>query len=307
MVNIMNEKKIVVIGSSNTDMVIKSESLPAPGETILGGSFLMSQGGKGANQAVAIARLGGDITFVSKIGNDTFGRNSIELYEKEKINIDYIFSDTNSASGIALIMVDKRGENCIAVASGANSRLSIKDIDQVRSVLENADILLMQLEIPMETVEYAAKIAYENGVKVILNPAPAANISSELLKSLYAIIPNNSEAEVISGINVNDWRSAREAANTISSKGVENVIITLGSMGAMVKDGDLFYEVPAKKIEAIDTTAAGDTFCGAFCVGISEGLSILDAVKFANNFAGITVTREGAQPSIPYRDEISIN
>jgi ribokinase len=254
---------------------------------------------------VAVARLGGNVTFVSKTGNDLFGRQSIEMYDEENINTDYIFSDPNLPSGVALIMVDNYGENCITVASGANGTLSPRDIDKAKSVIESADILLMQLEIPMDTVEYAAKLAHQKGIQVVLNPAPAAFLSNELLKCLYAIIPNKTEAEILSGIKVTDWESAKQAANIIAEKGVDVVVITLGSKGSLIKEGDKYCSVEADKVEAVDTTAAGDTFCGAFCVGISEGLSIEDAVRMANKAAAVTVTREGAQCSIPYRKELS--
>ncbi|MCE5332536.1 MAG: ribokinase [Bacteroidales bacterium] len=303
----MNSKKIVVIGSCNTDMVVKSDRLPVPGETVLGGAFMMNPGGKGANQAVAVARLGGNVTFISKTGNDLFGRQSIEMYSDESINTDYIFSDPHLPSGVALIMVDTNGENCIVVASGANGSLSPQDIDKAKHIIEGADILLMQLEIPMDTVEYAAKLAHRKGIKVILNPAPAAFLSNGLLECLYAIIPNKTEAEMLSGIKVTDWDSAKQAAKIISAKGVDIVVITLGSKGALIKENKSYYEVPVEKINAIDTTAAGDTFCGALCVGLSEGLSIIEAVKMANRASGITVTREGAQTAIPYRKEIHLS
>lgn len=302
----MNSKKIVVVGSCNTDMVVKSDRLPVPGETVLGGAFMMNPGGKGANQAVAIARMGGNVTFISKTGNDLFGRQSVEMYGDENIVTDYIFSDQHLPSGVALIMVDRNGENCIVVASGANGSLSPKDIEKARNVIESADILLMQLEVPMDTVEYAAKLAHEKGIKVVLNPAPAAFLSNELLKCLYAIIPNKTEAEMLSGIKVSDLETAKQAADIIAAKGVDKVVITLGSKGALIKDGDVYSFIPADRVEAVDTTAAGDTFCGAFCVGISEGLSIEDAVRMATKAAGITVTREGAQAAIPYRKEIQL-
>lgn len=303
----MGIQKIVVVGSCNTDMVVKSDRLPVPGETVLGGAFMMNPGGKGANQAVAVARLGGNATFITKTGNDLFGKQSIEMFDEENINTDNILSDPLHPSGVALIMVDNNGENCIVVASGANASLSTHDIEKARDVIESADIVLMQLEIPMNTVEYAAKMAFDKGIKVILNPAPAAYLSNELMKCLYAIVPNKTEAEILSGIKVSDWDSARQAADSISAKGVDNVVITLGSKGSFVKECNSYFEVPVDRINAIDTTAAGDTFCGAFCVGLSEGLSIHDAVYFANTAAGITVTREGAQSSIPYRKEIDFS
>jgi len=302
----MNTKKIVVVGSCNTDMVVKADRLPVPGETVLGGDFMMNPGGKGANQAVAVARLGGNVSFISKTGNDLFGKQSVEMFDEERINTDYIFSDLKNPSGVALIMVDNYGENCIVVASGANGNLTPADIDKARNLIENAEILLMQLEVPIETVEYAAKIASEKGVRVVLNPAPAAFLSNDLLKCLYAIVPNKTEAEMLSGIKVTDWQTARQAADVIGNKGVEIVVVTLGSKGALIKDGLTYHEIPVGKIQAVDTTAAGDTFCGALCVALSEGMQIVNAVEFANKAAGISVTREGAQCSIPYKAEVLI-
>ncbi|MEQ3081225.1 ribokinase [Bacteroides cellulosilyticus] len=299
-------KNIIVIGSCNTDMVIKADRLPVPGETIIGGSFMMNPGGKGANQAVAAARLKGNVHFIAKTGNDLFGKRSIEQYEDEGIHVENIYSDLTLPSGVALIMVDMNGENSIAIASGANGSLSPEDIRKAQPTIEKGDILLMQLEIPIETVEYAAQIASEQGIKVILNPAPARALSNKLLQNLYMIIPNETEAEILSGIKVTDWESARRAADIISAKGVDIVVITLGSKGALIKEKDTFHEVPVPKVKAVDTTAAGDTFCGALCVALSEDVDALNAVKFANKCASITVTRMGAQPSLPYRKEIDV-
>ncbi len=297
-------KNIIVIGSCNTDMVIKADHLPVPGETVIGGSFMMTPGGKGANQAVAIARLKGNVHFIAKTGNDLFGKRSTKYYEDEGIHVENIYSDPTLPSGVALIMVDVNGENSIIVASGANGSLSPEDIRKAQPAIEKGDILLMQLEIPIETVEYAAQIANEQGIKVILNPAPARALSSKLMRNLYMIIPNKTEAEFLSGVKVTDWESARRAADIISSKGVEIVIITLGPKGALIKDKDTFHEIPAPKVATVDTTAAGDTFCGALCVALSEDVDVLNAVKFANKCASITVTRMGAQPSLPYRKEV---
>jgi ribokinase len=301
----MQSKKIVVVGSCNTDMVIKADRLPVPGETILGGTFFMNPGGKGANQAVAASRLGGNVTLISKTGNDVFGKQSVMLYTAENIKTDYIYSDPKHPSGVALITVDSQGENCIVVASGANAYLTPSDIDKASVEIENSDLVLMQLEIPIETVEYVASMASKKGIKVILNPAPARALSDNLLKNLYIIIPNKSEAEILSGIKVSDIESAKQAADIISAKGVDIVVITLGSQGALIKEYNEFLFVEAFKVDALDTTAAGDTFCGAFCVGLSEGRSIPDAVKLAARAAAITVTRMGAQASIPYRTELS--
>jgi ribokinase len=301
----MQSKKIVVVGSCNTDMVIKADRLPVPGETILGGTFFMNPGGKGANQAVAASRLGGNVTLISKTGNDVFGKQSVMLYAAENIKTDFIYSDPKHPSGVALITVDSQGENCIVVASGANAYLTPSDIDKASAEIENSDLVLMQLEIPIETVEYVAEMASKKGIKVILNPAPARALSDNLLKHLYIIIPNKSEAEILSGIKVSDIESAKQAADIISAKGVEIVVITLGSQGALIKEYKEYLFVEAFKVDALDTTAAGDTFCGAVCVGLSEGRTILESVKLAARAAAITVTRMGAQASIPYRSELS--
>jgi ribokinase len=301
----MRSKKIVVVGSCNTDMVIKADRLPVPGETILGGTFFMNPGGKGANQAVAASRMGGNVTLISKTGNDVFGKQSVMLYTAENIKTDFIYSDPKHPSGVALITVDSQGENCIVVASGANAYLNPSDIDKASAEIENSDLVLMQLEIPIETVEYVAEMASNKGIKVILNPAPARALSDNLLKNLYIIIPNKSEAEILSGIKVSDIDSAKQAADIISAKGVGIVVITLGSQGALIKEYGEYLFVEAFKVDALDTTAAGDTFCGAFCVGLSEGRSIPEAVKLAARAAAITVTRMGAQASIPYRSELS--
>lgn len=298
-------KKIVVLGSSNTDMMVKSSHLPLPGETVLGDTFMMNAGGKGANQAVAAARLGGDVIFIAKTGNDLFGQQSIDLYNVEKINTDYIYTDKELPSGVALITVDHKGENSIVVAPGANGTLIPDDIKSAEEEIKSANILLMQFEVPMETVIYAAKIAKENGVKVIVNPAPAQDIPDDLLRHTYMLIPNETEAEIISGIKVTDWDSARLAANAIYQKGVDIVVITLGGLGALLKDGDTFYEIPALKVKAVDTTAAGDTYCGAISVALSEGKSLVEALEFATKCSAVTVTRMGAQASIPHRNEIN--
>lgn len=299
-------KNIIVVGSCNTDMVIKTDHLPVPGETVMGGDFLMNPGGKGANQAVAAARLKGNVYFIAKTGNDLFGKRSVEQYEDEGIHTEYIYSDPVLPSGVALIIVDANGENSITVASGANSSLSPEDIRNALPAIEKGDILLMQLEIPMETVEYAAQLAREQGLKVILNPAPAHTLPEKLLQNLYMIIPNETEAEILSGIKVTDWESARKAADAISAKGVDIVVITMGSKGALIKEKGHYHEVPVPKVKPIDTTAAGDTFCGALCVALAENKNVADAVRFANQCASISVTRMGAQSSLPYRREIDI-
>lgn len=300
----MERKKIIVLGSCNTDMVIKSDRIPVPGETILGGAFMMNSGGKGANQAVAAARLGGDVIFIAKTGNDLFGKQAVQQYKEEGINTQYIVSDSNLPSGVALITVDKNGENCIVVAMGANSSLVPEDFKHAEDEFKSAEVLLMQLETPIETIEYAAKFGNENGVKVILNPAPAQSLSDSLLKNLYMLILNETEAELISGIKVNDFTDARKAANAIFDKGVKKVIVTMGSRGSLLKDENHFVEVPAYKVDAADTTAAGDTFCGAVAVAIAEGKNLEEGIKFATKCSAVTVTKMGAQASIPTRKEV---
>ncbi len=296
--------RILVIGSSNTDMVIKTNKLPAPGETILGGTFLMNPGGKGANQAVAAARLGGKVTFIGKRGNDLFGNQAIGLFMREGIDTKYVIKDLVFPSGVALITVDSSGENSIVVAPGSNGNLSEEDINPKIFESGKFEILMLQLEIPMATVEYSARKASENGMKVILNPAPACNLSEELLRHTWLITPNETEAEMISGIAITDIASAERASVIIHERGVNNVIITLGETGAYVKSENYWGLIPGVKVEPVDTTAAGDVFNGALSVAVSEGKDLYEAVIFANKAAAISVTRMGAQASAPYRTEI---
>ena len=299
-------QQILVVGSSNTDMVIKAAHLPRPGETILGGTFLMNPGGKGANQAVAIARLGGFVTFVCKTGSDVFGHQSQQLFEEEGINTSYVFSDSVNPSGVALITVDEKAENCIVVASGANANLLPSDLAKAEEAIELADLVLMQLEIPMETVCFVADMAWQKGKKVILNPAPAQSLPADVLRHLYLITPNETEAEMITGVKIMDEASAIEAARCLSEMGVQHVIITLGAKGALVYSEGKAELIPALKVDAIDTTAAGDVFNGALTVALSEGRSLKDAVRFACKASAISVTRIGAQSSAPYRNEVDI-
>lgn len=295
--------KILVIGSSNTDMTIKGKKLPAPGETVTGGIFYMGPGGKGANQAVAAKRLGGDVTFICKVGNDIFGDNALEGYKKEGIDISHVMR-SKEASGTALILVDDSGENCISVASGANGDITPADIDSVADVIRNSGFLILQLEIPVESVLRAAKIAHEAGVYVILNPAPACELPKEIFKYISLMTPNRSEASIMSGCAVTDEASLGKAVEVLRGYGVKDFVVTLGSKGSLVFQGGKSEMIPSLKVNAVDATAAGDTFCGALCVGLSEGLSLQDAARFATKASAITVTRPGAQNSIPTRNEI---
>ena len=296
--------RILVIGSSNTDMVIKTEKLPVPGETILGGTFLMNPGGKGANQAVAAARLGGKVTFVTKRGNDLFGNQAVGLLMREGIDTKYVVKDMELPSGVALITVDSSGENSIVVAPGSNGNLMQEDIPPHIFETDKFEILLLQLEIPISTVEYSAIAASDHGIKVILNPAPACKLSDNLLKHTWLITPNETEAESITGVTVTDIPSAERVAALIQERGVKNVIITLGEMGAFVKSENYTGLISGVKVKPVDTTAAGDVFNGALAVAVSEGKELKDAVFFANKAASISVTRMGAQASAPYRSEI---
>ena len=297
-------KKIIVIGSSNVDMVVRTSHLPAPGETILGGEFFMNQGGKGANQAVAIKRLGGNLIFMAKLGNDVLGRQSVGYFKKEGIDTRYIALDEDSASGVALISVDDHAENSIVVASGANMLLNEQDVDKMLEEMCEGDILLMQLEIPLQTVEYAARKAFGKGVKVVLNPAPARSLPKELFRHLYMVTPNRIEAEMLTGIKIANDADVEKVAEEICAMGVKNVIITLGSKGCLIREEGVSYRIDAFKVEPVDTTAAGDTFNGALCVGLSEGMDLKQAAVVASKASSIAVTRMGAQSSIPYREEL---
>ena len=303
----MNAKKIAVIGSTNMDMVVKTTHLPTPGETVLGGSFFMNPGGKGANQAVAVARLGGDAVFITKIGNDIFGKQSAQLFDEEGINTSHILSDHTSPSGVALITVDDDGENSIVVASGANANLTPVDVEAVLNKLTDIHIILLQLEIPMETVNFIAGYAAAKGILLIVNPAPANILSPELLKHIDIITPNTKEAEMLTGVKVKNAETAEKAALVLQKKGVKKVIITLGAKGAFVlADGEIAL-VPANKVEAVDTTAAGDVFNGALAVAIAEGQGIIKAVEFSCLASSLSVTKLGAQSSIPYRNELIVS
>lgn len=295
----MHKAKVVVIGSSNTDMTIKGDRLPKPGETVLGGEFRMGPGGKGANQAVAAQRLGADVSFICKVGRDIFGDNAIAGYQKEGIDCSRILR-SDKASGTALILVDGNAENCIAVAPGANADLTPEDVDSVADVIRSADYLILQLEIPVESVLRAAKIAHEAGVYVILNPAPACHLPEELFGYISLITPNQTESALLSGVEDN----LDAAVERLMQLGVKDVVVTLGSKGSLVISEGTRTLVPSLKVKAVDTTAAGDTFCGALCVALSEGCSLVDAAGFATKASALTVQKMGAQDSIPFRSDI---
>lgn len=296
---------IVVLGSTNTDMVISGAKIPVPGETVSGGSFMMNPGGKGANQAVAVARLAaqrGSCAFIAKVGDDLFGRETAARMKKDGIDARLVV-DRKNASGTALILVDKKGQNCISVALGANGALQPKDVRKFAKLIQGADALLLQLETPLETVLWAAQTAHAKKVPVVLNPAPAAKLPKELYACVDWITPNETEAELLTGVKVTDAASASKATDVLLRRGVKHVVITLGSKGCWCGDCRRIY--PCRKVKAVDTVAAGDTFNGAFVVALAEGRSCRDAIAFAQKASAISVTRPGAQSSIPFRRELA--
>lgn len=298
--------KIIVIGSSNTDMVVTSSKMPLPGETVLGSEFDIIQGGKGANQAVAVARAGGNVTFIAKVGNDSFGTNAINGYKADNIDTNYVLIDDNKPTGVAVIIVDENsGQNSIVVAPGANGNLSVEDIEKVESEIKSADILLIQLEIPLKTVMFALKLAKENGIKTILNPAPAKLLSDDILKKIDIITPNETETEILTGIEITDDASMKKAAAILLESINDTVIITLGSKGAyyLNKSGEEGI-VPAQKVNAVDTTAAGDVFNGYLAASLATKKPLHDSILLANKAAAISVLGKGAQPSIPSLQQV---
>lgn len=294
----------MVIGSSNTDMSVKTDHLPQPGETILGGKFFMAHGGKGANQAVAAARLGGEVTFVARIGKDMFGDSAVAGFEKEGIDTRFIVRDAGE-SGVALIFVDRDGENVIVVAPGSNSRLSPEDVDRAAGHMASCRALVLQFESPMETVEHAAKLAHEKGVKVVLNPAPmpAEGLPQGLLEAVDIMLPNESEARSLLGLRP-DQPIDESSARGLLEK-ARCAVITMGGEGAILVTPEEIKRMPAPKVKVVDTVGAGDAFAGALTVGLSSGRSLTESVEFAQKAAAISVTRMGAQSSLPTAKEVA--
>ncbi|HTQ27751.1 MAG TPA: ribokinase [Puia sp.] len=294
---------LIVVGSSNTDMVAKTERLPAAGETVLSSAFMMAAGGKGANQAVAAARLGAEVVFIARVGEDIFGKQAIASFRQEGIDTDFISIDEEHPSGVALITVDATAENCIVVASGANAHLAPGDVHKASDKIKKASLILMQLEIPIDTVEYVAGLAEANNIPLVLNPAPALVLSDALLKKISVITPNQQEAEMLTGITIIDKSSAEQSARTLAARGPHSVIITLAAQGALLLHKNKFDWIPAPKVIAVDTTAAGDVFSAALAVGLLEGKEIKSAAEFACAAAALSVTKMGAQTSAPKRTE----
>lgn len=300
----MISSKIVVVGSTNVDMIAQVEEMPKVGETKGGAKFMSAFGGKGANQAVAAARLGGKVAFSTCLGKDVYGETLEKYFISEGMDASVFNFSESSPTGTALILVDKFGNNSIAVAPGANGDLLPRDIEVLEDVIASAEYLLIQLEIPMETVEKAIEIAFRHGVKVVLNPAPMYPVSDELLSKLYLITPNETESSKLTGIDVDCEQKAAEAASLLMSKGISNVIITMGDKGAFIATPDETRIIPAREIDVVDTTAAGDVFNGALVTALSEGKDLFEAAWFATAASAISVSRMGAQPSIPRREEV---
>lgn len=296
--------KIVVVGSTNLDMVVKAAHIPQPGETVLGGEFQMVSGGKGANQAVAAARLGAEVTFVARVGADSFGTEALSRFEREGIRTEFVVRDSGAAHGIALILVDSAGENAIAVAPGANARLTPEDVDAAEPAFAACDMALLQLEIPLPAVARAVTLAKRYGKKVLLNPAPSQTLPDSLLAQVDLLTPNETEAQMLLGENAAGLGGVAATAEELLRRGVGCVIVTLGKEGVFVVGPGEQYHVPGRRVKPVDTTAAGDAFSGALAVRIAEGAEFREAVRFAICASALSVTRLGAQDSLPTRAEV---
>jgi ribokinase len=297
--------RIVVVGSCNADMVIKVPRLPKPGETVTSGSFFRARGGKGANQAVAAARAGGAVAMIGSVGLDTFGDDAIAGLEEDGIDTSHVVRSAATPSGVALIMVGASAQNLIAVAAGANALLSAADIRACEATIASADVLITQLEIPLAAAEEAVGIAHRAGVRVILNPAPAGPLSDDLLRRVSVLTPNASETERLTGINPAGNGALAKAADALLARGAGACVITLGAAGVYVATRERRERVEPWDVTPEDTTGAGDVFSGALAVALGDGKDLFEAARFANAAAAISVTRRGAQPSAPHRDEIT--
>lgn len=298
-------KPVVVFGSFVVDLTSRSRGLPVPGQTILGSSFKMGPGGKGSNQAIAAHRAGADITLVTKIGRDVFGQVAMDFYTKEGMNTRYICIDEQKETGIALIMVDEdSAQNEIVVVSGACGNLGQQDIDRCRPLIQSASILLVQLEVNFDALFEVIRLAHDAGVKIVLNPAPASEIPPEILSKIDVVTPNETEAEALTGVKVENPQDAWRAAQVFIQRGVKNVVITMGAMGAFATDGVHCEFLPRLDVKAVDTTGAGDAFNGGFVTALSEGKNLFEALRYGNATGALSVTRYGTAPSMPSREEI---
>lgn len=295
---------LVVLGSINADHILNLESFPTPGETVTGHHYQVAFGGKGANQAVAAGRSGADIAFIACTGDDDIGERVRRQLERDRIDVAPVRAVNAQSTGVALIFVNAEGENVIGIHAGANAALSVEQVEAEKARIAGAQALLMQLESPLESVLAAAKIAHQHQTTVVLNPAPARDLPDELLSLIDIITPNETEAEKLTGIRVENDDDAAKAARVLHEKGIGIVMITLGSRGVWVSHDGQGRRVPGFKVQAVDTIAAGDTFNGAFVTALLEGTALDEAIRFAHAAAAIAVTRKGAQPSVPWREEI---
>jgi ribokinase len=296
--------KILVIGSTNVDFLIKSDKLPSFGETVTGGIFMQNFGGKGANQAVGAARAGGNVTFITCLGEDLYAGELLRNFRTDGIDTKYVFVDHDSSTGSALIMLDKEGNNYLSVAPGANYRLTPAHIDKAMDAFLEAEMIVMQMELSPVTTYYVFELAKKYGKKVMFNLAPAMPFNKDVLKQVYAFVVNEVEASMVTGLKVESDGEIRGAARALLDLGPEVIVITLGSSGSFIANREYSQYVPSYKVKAVDTTAAGDVYCGSLVVALVEGKSLAEAVRFAGAAAAISVTRLGAQPSAPRRKEI---
>ena len=301
----MARGRIVVVGSCNMDMYILTDSIPKPGETVLGREFQMNPGGKGANQAVAAARAGSEVYLVANVGDDVFGNQMVANLAKERVSGDYVTLDRANSTGVAMIMVDNAGQNIIAVAAGANMALGERHIDRAESAIEDAGYVLLQMEIPKETIEHVIRLAKDVRTPVVLNAAPARSkaLSSEMIGMVETLVVNESEARMLTDIDVKDDAGAEAAARKLQSMGAKRVVVTMGSKGALAVSKDSLY-VPARKVDAVDAVGAGDAFCGALVTALAEGEDFGEAVRFANAAGALATMKVGAQTSLPSRVDI---
>ncbi len=296
---------IIVVGSLNMDLVARASHLPIPGETVLGGDFQTIPGGKGANQAVGAARLGAHVTMIGQVGNDDFGEKLLSNLQSDGINTTHIFANSDVPSGVALITLDEQGQNSIVVASGANMSLTSEDVAAAFAEIEKVDVVVLQLESPLDCVETAARLGQERGTKVVLNPAPAQPLPDNLLSLVDVLVPNESETSLLTGLPVETLEQAKIAANRLFERGVGAVVLTLGSRGALVvEQTSKEVYIPSHNVQVVDTTAAGDAFVAGLAVGLGEKMSLIESTKLGNATGALAVTKMGAQPAMPQRKDV---
>ncbi len=302
----MSHPKIVVIGSLNMDIIARSPRIPAPGETILGHDFRTAPGGKGANQAVAAARAGARVSMVGRVGADDFGQALLANLDANAVDHRFVLRDEAAATGVAVIVVDDAGENSIVVLSGANMRLAPADVDAAEEAIAEADVMLLQLEIPLATVVRAAQLGRRHGVQVLLNPAPARALPDDLLALVDVLIPNETETALLTGLPASSMDELKAAAGDLRTQGAGAVILTLGARGALIATAEQARLIPAFPITPVDTTAAGDAFAGGLGTALASGADLVRAVRLGNAAGALAATRLGAQPSLPTRAEIEV-